>query len=238
MRSRQTPTSTSGPTPRPRRRRASSPARAVQLRVGQPLVAATSGRGVRRPRRLGLEQLVQGRAQQLRGTRRAVGLRVPGQELLALLRASAAAGPAQPASGVAADRPPAGLRWPSSRSTVAAVEQVGVVLRRPPSARPAPRSRKRREVELGDVHAPSSRALQAQPGASSLRQASGVLQDEQHLEEGVARQVALGRQLLDQALERQVLVRVGGQGRLAAPAPAAPRKPGVARPARRAGPGC
>ena len=70
-----------------------------------------------------------------------------------------------------------------------------------------------REVELGDAQV---KALRNEEEAGQLeRRRRGVLQHQHELEQRVAAQVALRLELLDQLLEGQVLVDVGGEGGLA-----------------------
>ena len=61
------------------------------------------------------------------------------------------------------------------------------------------------------VHAPRGQESRREP----LDAGWGVLEGEHHLEERGAAQVALGRELLDQPLEGQVLVGVGAERALA-----------------------
>ena len=79
--------------------------------------------------------------------------------------------------------------------------------------------------------------LQDQPAGRRAPGVGEVQHVEEDLEERRARQVALRLQLLDQLLERDVLVGIGAEGGLARPAQqlAAGR---AARRGRRAAPGC
>ena len=84
----------------------------------------------------------------------------------------------------------------------------------------------------------ADRAPAIQPGHLHLLGGAGVFwQDEDDLEQRVAAQVALGLELLDQLLERQVLVGEGAERRLAHPRQQLAER-GARRRGRRAAPGC
>ncbi|MGX1095825.1 hypothetical protein RKD47_006591 [Streptomyces albogriseolus] len=103
----------------------------------------------------------------------------------------------------------------------AALEQLGAVL--PVAADPGPLAvggvlldDGETEVELGEAH---PHRLHGDVQARQGRVGGGHrLQGEDHLEERVAGERPLGVELLDELLERQVLVGVGGQVDLAHPA--------------------
>jgi len=94
------------------------------------------------------------------------------------------------------------------------LEQIGAVL----PARPQPLlglAQREREIELGAARRQAHAAhLQT---AQRERRTWGVLQCKAHLEERIATQIAHRRERLDQFLEWQILVRIGGQCRLAHP---------------------
>ena len=91
------------------------------------------------------------------------------------------------------------------------------------------------QVETGGAPLGSQRA---QGEAGELERAHRrVLQGEHHLEQGVAAQAALRLQLLDELLERQILVGVGLEGRLADAGQELPEGR-IAVEAGRAAPGC
>ena len=99
---------------------------------------------------------------------------------------------------------------------------------RPPARRAPGRTSRRRALPPS-----GSRREPAELAVAPL----GVLQHEHHLEQRAVAQAALRLQLLDQLLERHVLVRVGVQDRLLARLPAAPRSAGR-RTGRCAAPAC
>ena len=86
------------------------------------------------------------------------------------------------------------------------------------AARPLPRP-VRVQVELR--RALSSSMWRSVSPRSRRSERGSVLQDEHHLEQRGLAGIALGLELLDQPLERQLLVRVGARARPPAPAPAA-----------------
>ncbi len=104
----------------------------------------------------------------------------------------------------------------------------------------APSSTRQRQVELGGV---AGRPVEGQrlgrprPGSSTAPE-RGVLQGEHDLEQRRVRQAALRRQLLDQPLEGQVLVGVGGQGVASRARAEQLAEAGVPAQVGRAGPGC
>ena len=215
------PTSTSGPTPSRLQVVRQLVGARVQLAVGQLLrprtrTATASGRA----RRLRLEQLVE--AASLGDTRRAVSFhstsswcRSAAVEQRQLARAAA------PGSRHHRLRADARSAAPGARSSPRRTGRCCTRSRRR-SPSPSPRSDSV-EVELGavalvDVHA--ARRLQARRARSASPRS--VLQREHHLEQRVCGSGRASRlQLLDQLLERQVLVRVGVQRASRAPAPAA-----------------
>ena len=95
------------------------------------------------------------------------------------------------------------------------VEQVAAELQEDREIRPA-LDQLQGEVELGRT---LGRGQAAERSERETRQLAlldrRAVQQEHHLEERRAREAPLGRQLFDQALERQVLVGVGGERRLA-----------------------
>ena len=134
----------------------------------------------------------------------------------------------------ALEQPPEVPEHPLDRRRV---EQVGVVLERAAAAPPS-RSSTSASVRSNLARTPGCRdsSATAQP---RQRRPPGrrVLQDEHHLEERRAAEIALGLQLLHQLLEGHVLVRVRAQARLAHPREQLAERR-VAATGRRAAPAC
>ena len=117
------------------------------------------------------------------------------------------------------------------------VEEVGARTRSSPG-RPVGRSRPATSVRSNFAVADRGRQRLERPGpAAPSLGARRVLQREHHLEQRRAAQVPLRLQLLDQPLERHVLVGVGAERRLPHPAEQLARTSGRRR-GRRAAPAC
>ena len=180
---------------------------AIELAVGQRLVPEDHGDRVGAQRRFGREE------RRDAGLARVVGGRlVPGDhDALPLL--------------VAADRERADRRRGGRDDALeedaevleqalhrGAVEEIGVEDDRGDEALRA-LGHRQREIELGR-RALGARRPHLEAAERGLRLGRGVLEDEHHLEERRAAPVALGRDLLHQALEGEILVGVGAEAGL------------------------
>jgi hypothetical protein len=173
----------------------------VELAVGHLALAEDEGHGARRARRLGLETAVQ-----KVGSRNG-GRRVPlPDDLVALRRAQQLALPEMPLR-LRGDALEEHREVPGPAARRGLVQDVPVVAQQALELA-ALFEHRQRQVELRhsgvDVHGAPGQAWQ-------LEGPQGVQRHEQDLEHRRVREAALRRQLVDQALERQVLVRVGAQ---------------------------
>ncbi len=179
-----------------------------ELAIGEPLVAVDHGHRIRRAGRLGGEQLVK-TAVEARGAPRRRPV-VPLEQRLPLFREQ---------QGQVADRPVRRFDGGGQEAQEAAgqapgggaVEQGGLVLQGA-GERPAAFPEGEREVELGDSGAHAERC---QREARHLQLVGrGVLQRKKDLDQGSVGEVALRHQLLDDPVERDVLVaeRIQGGG--------------------------
>ena len=205
-----------------------APARPVELAVGEapsPVerTAAASG-----PRAALRRRPARARRRAGAGSRRAVSFHSASSWWRSAAARSGSAGePAARASAAAAgEERRAGGR--AGAPTVVAVEEVGAVARarrraRPPSSTPARAMRSNFAVACSQLDRRERRGRASSSGA-----ARRVLEREHDLEERRAAEVALRLQLLDQPLERQVLVGVGAERRRARTRPRSSREAGVA----------
>ena len=219
----------SGPTPSRAQvvRRAGWPARRARrrsaLRRRRPRATASG-----RARGLRLEQLVD---QGARGTRRG-GVVPLDEELLPLGRREQRQLGEPSVRGRPRRRRAASAKC-ASHAARSSRRRTGRSLYSSVAGEPRRRSSRSASVRSNFAVAVSDRAARSSVSPGSVGVAARrVLQHEHHLEQRRAAEVALRLQLLDQLLERQVLVRVGAQRVPRAPAPAARRKRG--RPARSA----
>ena len=204
----------------------------VQLAVGQRLASRDDRHRLRRARRLRLEELVD--AARRRDRPRGV---VPlDEQPPALLRVEQRQ-PADRAAPGSPRSPPSSVRKCAAIRAIVAASNRSVLYStqpRKPSAAlrraNSVRSNLRRRRESGR---PRSTASPGQLAACGRR----VLQREHHLEQRIAAEVARRAQLLDQLLERQVLVRVGVERQVCARRRATRVKAGRPRD-RRAAPAC
>ena len=169
-------------------------------------------------RRLRLEQLVQRRvdaeaAPRCRSTRRAA----------AGARSADSSGSARQRRLGRRPRPPRSRALEVAEHALdrRGVEQVGVVARAQPMQAAAVARRAASGRTSTAVGASTRSGRSGKPRQLERRALGRVLQDEHHLEERAAVEVALRLQLLDQLLERQVLVGVGAERDLAHPRRAA-----------------
>ena len=184
---------------------------AVELGVGQRARIGDDGHGIRGTRHLGLELTRIGLVE------RQVGIRgIPlGQHALALVGGQQGQR-GQPAVRVLHDAPHQGLEVPENPLRRGGVEPLAPV--------DQPEMQPLRPVEGVEGQALGGRGEiegrpQGKPHAAAVRlEARGEVQQvEEHLEERVAIGMPPGTQLLDQPLERHVLMRVGAERHLAHP---------------------
>ena len=106
------------------------------------------------------------------------------------------------------------------------VEQVGAVLERAARARPPSSHSEQRQVELRRAGVDRAAARAAGPAAAAARRAARSAAPKHDLEQRRAAQVALRLQLLDQPLERHVLVGVGRRASVSRTRASSSRKSG------------
>ena len=209
-RSRQRPTGTSGPTPSARRRpgQPAGPGRAARRRSGL-ASPQTTAVGVRASR----AACAATRSWTSDGCGRGSGGAAPARRAAARSAAVSSGSSESGVAGVGRRRPPSRVREMrrAGASTVAAIEEVAVVLQAAARTRPPLLDQDEGEVELGR---PPSRSPPARgsgpaapgPAAAAFWSASITWKS------GLRPRSRSRRQLLDQLLERQVLVGVGVEG--------------------------